>query len=78
MYLKISPMKGMVRFYKKGKLSTWYVGPYEILRWVGNVAYELKLPSELSLVHQVIHVSMLMKFFGDPIPILPIEGLGVD
>ena len=29
-YLKISPMKGVVRFGKKGKLSPRYVGPYEI------------------------------------------------
>ena len=48
MYLKIFPMKGMVRFGKKGKLSPLYVGPYEILQRVGKVAYELMLPSELS------------------------------
>ena len=30
-YLKISPMKGVVRFGKKGKLSPRYVGPYEIM-----------------------------------------------
>ena len=47
-YLKISPMKEVVRFSKKGKLSPRYVGPYEILQRVGKVAYELKLPSELS------------------------------
>ena len=45
-YLKISPMKGVVRFGKKGKLSTHYVGPYEILQRVGKAAFELKLPSE--------------------------------
>ena len=36
-YLKISPMKGVVRFGKKGKLSPCYVGPYEILQRVGKV-----------------------------------------
>ena len=45
MYLKISPMKGVVRFGKKGKLSPRYLGPYEILQKVGKVAYELRLPS---------------------------------
>ena len=30
-YLKISPMKGVMRFGRKGKLSPRYVGPYEIL-----------------------------------------------
>ena len=48
-YLKILPMKGAVRFGKKGKLTPCYVGPYEIWQKFCNVAYELKLPSELAL-----------------------------
>ena len=44
---------------------------------VGKVAYELKLPGELALVHPIFHVSMLKKFIGDPESILTIEGLGV-
>ena len=67
-----------MRFSKKGKLSPPYVGPYEVLKRIGKVAYELKLPSELASVHLVFHVSMLMKCIGDPVSILPIEGLGVD
>ena len=76
-YLKISPVKGVVRFGKKGKLSPHYVGPYGILQRVGKVAYELKFPSELTVVHPVFHVSMLKKCIGNPECILPIEGLGV-
>ena len=34
-YFKISHMKGVVRFCKKGKLSPRYIGPYEILQMVG-------------------------------------------
>ena len=41
--MKISPMKGVVRFGRKGKLSLRYVGTYEILQCVGEVAYELAL-----------------------------------
>ena len=41
-YLKISPMKGVVRFGKKRKLCPRYVGPYEIFQRVGKVAYGLK------------------------------------
>ena len=76
-YLKISPMKGLVRFSKKGKLTPYYVGPYQNLQTVGKVAYELKLPSELASVHPVLHVSMFKKCISDPESIVPIEGLGV-
>ncbi|WMV24955.1 hypothetical protein MTR67_018340 [Solanum verrucosum] len=58
-------MKGVMRFGKKGKLSPRYIGPYKIIRRVGQVAYELELPQELSTVHPVFHVSMLRKYIGD-------------
>ncbi|XP_074288897.1 uncharacterized protein LOC141614041 [Silene latifolia] len=35
--LKVSPMKGVIRFGKRGKLSQKYIGPYEILDRVGEV-----------------------------------------
>ena len=54
-------MKGVMRFGKKGKLSPRYVGPYQILKRVGKVAYELELPQEMSAIHNVFHVSMLNK-----------------
>ncbi|GKG18445.1 hypothetical protein Tco_0372743, partial [Tanacetum coccineum] len=41
--LKVSPWKGLVRFGKKGKLAPWYVGPFEIVEYVGPVAYRLRL-----------------------------------
>ena len=70
-------MKGVVRFGYKGKLSPHYVGPYEILQRIAKVAYELKLPSELTSVHPIFHVFMLKKCIGDPESILPIEGLDI-
>ena len=54
------------------------MGPYKILQRVGKISYELKLPSELTSVHQVFHVLMLKKCIGDPESILSIEGLGVN
>ena len=64
--MKISPIRGVVRFGKKGKLTPRYVGPYEILQRVGKLAYELKLPSELASVHPIFHVSMLKKYIVIP------------
>ena len=77
-YLNISPMKGVIRVSRKGKLTPRYVGPYEVLQHVRKVAYELKLPSELTSVYPVFHVSILKKCIGNPMYILPIEGLWVD
>ena len=76
-YLKISPMKGVVRFCKKEKFSTHYVVPYQILKRVGKVAYELNLSSELASVNSILHVSMLRKCISYRESILPLEGLGV-
>ena len=76
-YLKISPMKGVMRFGRKEKLSLRYVGPYKILQRVGEVAYELAFLGELSYVHPVFHVIMLKQYLGDPTSILPFEDLEV-
>ncbi|WMV25189.1 hypothetical protein MTR67_018574 [Solanum verrucosum] len=70
-YLKISPIKGVMRFGKKGKLSPRYVGPYQFLSCIGKVSYELELPNNLASVH--FHVSKLKKCFGDPTSIVPLE-----
>ncbi|GKE73676.1 hypothetical protein Tco_1535717, partial [Tanacetum coccineum] len=58
--LKVSPWKGLIRFGKKGKLAPRYVGPFEILERIGPVAYRLRLPEELSGVHDTFHVSNLL------------------
>ncbi|WMV08123.1 hypothetical protein MTR67_001508 [Solanum verrucosum] len=77
-YLKISPMKGVMKFGKKGKPSHIYVGPYLVLRRVGKVAYELDLPNELTTMHPIFYLSKLKKCVGDLTSIVSLEGLGVD
>lgn len=63
--LKVSPMKGVMRFGKKGKLAPRYVGPFPVIERIGKVAYRLALPEHLSSVHNVFHVSMLRKHLRD-------------
>jgi hypothetical protein len=45
------------------KLKPRFYGPYKIMRWVGEVAYELEL-LERSRIHNVFCVSCLKKVMG--------------
>ena len=64
-FLRVSPTKGVMRFGIKGKLSPRFIGPFEVLELVGEVAYRLALPPMLAGVHNVFHVSMLRKYVLD-------------
>ncbi|XP_070057986.1 uncharacterized protein [Nicotiana tomentosiformis] len=76
--LKNSPMKGVIRFGNKGKLSPWYISPFEILERDGKVAYKILLPPSLPGVHPVFHISMLLKYYGDPSHVLDFIRLQLD
>nr|GEX72780.1 reverse transcriptase domain-containing protein [Tanacetum cinerariifolium] len=76
--LKVFPWKGLVRFGKKGKLASRFVGPFEIVEKVGLVAYRLDLPEELDGVHDTFHVSNLKKFLADPTLQVPLDEIQVD
>ena len=49
--LNVSPMKGMMKFSTRGKLSLRYIGPLEVLECVGPMAYRLALTLILFSVH---------------------------
>jgi hypothetical protein len=58
-------MRGLHRFKVRGKLAPRFIEPFKILEKRGEVAYQLKLSSQLSHVHDVFHVSQLKsKFTG--------------
>ncbi|GJS56740.1 putative reverse transcriptase domain-containing protein [Tanacetum coccineum] len=76
--LKVSPWKGMIHFGKKGKLASRYVGPFEILERIGPVAYRLRLPEELSSVHDTFHESNLKKCLADANRHVPLDKIKVD
>lgn len=75
-YVKILPMKGVVRFEKMEKLSPRYVGPYEVVEKIGVVAYRLNLPVDMQGVDNIFHVSSLKKSFGErPAVIMETSGI---
>ena len=61
-FLKVMPKRGVIKFGKRGKLWLRFIGPFEVLKRVGTVAYRLALPPNLSSVHAVFHVSLLRKY----------------
>ncbi|GJZ43879.1 putative reverse transcriptase domain-containing protein [Tanacetum coccineum] len=76
--LKVSPLKGVVRFGKRGNLNPRYVVPFKVLENVGVVAYMLELLQELSRVHNTFHVSNLKKCYADEPLAVPLDGLHID
>ncbi|KAJ0704440.1 putative nucleotidyltransferase, Ribonuclease H [Helianthus annuus] len=76
--LKVSPWKGVVRFIKRGKLSPRYVGPFEIIRRIGHVAYKLQLPEEMAGMHDVFHVSNLKKCLADESLVVSLNDIEVN
>ena len=65
-FLRVTPMTGVGRVIKSRKLTPKFIGPYQILRRIGPVAYQIALPPFLSNLHNVFHVSQLRKYISDP------------
>ncbi|XP_074361106.1 uncharacterized protein LOC141701325 [Apium graveolens] len=60
--IRISPWKGLSRFGKKGKPTPKYIGPFEVLKKVRKVAYELALPPQRPQLHNLFRISLLKKY----------------
>nr|GEX43808.1 putative reverse transcriptase domain-containing protein [Tanacetum cinerariifolium] len=76
--LKVSSWKGVVQFGKKRKLAPRYVRLFKIVECVGPVAYQLKLPQELSCIHDTFHVSNLKKCLVEPDVQVPLKEIEID
>jgi hypothetical protein len=68
-------MRGLRRFKVQGKLAPRFIGPFKILGKRGEVAYQLELPSQLSDVSDVFHVSQLKKCLHVPEKQIPMKYL---
>ncbi|XP_070050491.1 uncharacterized protein [Nicotiana tomentosiformis] len=62
--------EGCREVWEEGQVDFRFIGPFEVLQRIGEVAYKLALPPNLSSVHPVFHVSMLRKYIGNPFHVL--------
>ena len=74
-YIRASPLKGVIRFSQTGKLAPRYIGPFPITERIGPVAYRVALPDQFSGVHDVFHVSQLRKCLRDSDSVLDSRAL---
>ncbi|GKC05212.1 putative reverse transcriptase domain-containing protein [Tanacetum coccineum] len=67
-----------LRFGKKSKLALRYVEPFKILERISHVAYRLRLPKELSGVHDTFHLLNLKKCLADASLHVSLDEIKVD
>jgi hypothetical protein len=53
-------------YFGNDKLSPKFVGPLEVVKKKGPMAYRLALPDSLRHMHDVFHVSILRHNVSDP------------
>ncbi|GJY47741.1 putative reverse transcriptase domain-containing protein [Tanacetum coccineum] len=73
---KISQIKDQLK--EEVKLATRFVGPFEIIERISLVAYRLRIPQELTSIHDTFHMSNLKKCLADPTLHVPSEEIQVD
>ena len=76
--LKVTTWKGVIHFGKRGKLNPRYIGPFKISQHIGDVAYRLDLPQELSRVHNVLHILNLKKCLSDKTLVIALDEIQLD
>ena len=77
-FLHVLLTKGVLRFGKKGKLNPRYIDLFEILDKVCAVAYHFALPPKLSIIHLVLHMSILQKYLLDLSHVLALHTIQLD
>ena len=73
--MKITPTTGIGRAIRVKKLSPHFLSPFQILKRIGIVAYQIALPLQMSNLHNVFHVSQLRKNHSDPSHLLDHENV---
>ena len=62
---------------KSCKLTSRFIGPYQISEKVGEVAYLIILPLSLANLHDVLHVSQLRRYILYPSHVVQLDDVQV-
>jgi len=76
-FLRVIPTTGVGRAIRLKKLLLEFLVPYQILKKIGLVAYEIALPPQLAKLHNVFHVSQLRKYVLDPEHVLEVDDIQI-
>ncbi|KAI5416559.1 hypothetical protein KIW84_041565 [Lathyrus oleraceus] len=76
-FLCVTPITGVGRALKSKKLTPRFIGPYQILERIGEVAYRIALPPSLAKLHEVFHVSQLRRYILDPSHVVQVDDVQV-
>jgi hypothetical protein len=76
-FLRVTPITGVGRALKSKKLTPRFIGPYQILERIGEVAYRVALPPSLANLHEVFHVSQLRRYIHDPSHVVQVDDVQV-
>ncbi|XP_006573989.1 uncharacterized protein LOC114403380 [Glycine soja] len=76
-FLRVTPWIEAGRALKSHKLTPRFIGPFEILKCVGLVVYQVALPPSLSNIHSVFHISQLRKYVHDMSHVIELDNIQV-
>ena len=80
-FIKVSPLRNVVRFGAVGKLAPRFIGLFPIIERIGQMAYKVELPERLAGVHDVFHASHLRKCLHESAEVIEpsiLEGVEVE
>lgn len=76
-FVRVIAQTGVGRALKSRKLTPKFIGPFEILKRVGPVIYQVDLPPSLSNLHSVFYVSQLRKYVYDSSHVIKLDNVQV-
>ena len=77
MFMRVTHVIGVRQALKSKKLTSYFIGSYQITERVGNVDYRVALLPNLSSLHDVFHVSQLRKYISDPSHVIHMDDVQV-